>query len=84
MDNKKYFLKIVLLILIVVLFRCLFSVIREHYYDYMSYAFSAGALIMIIFPNIEEISFWGFHAKKEKDDVKHIKSIDFKGEIKNE
>lgn len=65
MDEKcsSYHVRTFFLIIVVVICRYIYSINESDFYDYISYIFSIGLLLIILFPNLHEFSFWGIKAK---------------------
>ncbi|MCD4741361.1 MAG: hypothetical protein K8R67_02600 [Desulfobacteraceae bacterium] len=49
--------------------------IDEGYYDYVSYVFSIGVLLLIVMPNLKQFSFMGIKAMGEVIDDRNIINI---------
>jgi len=76
----KYWLRIGMLLIVVIVSRIFFSDINQKFYDYISYVFSIGLLILILLPNLHQFKFWGIEAKN-KDPEDNTNEMEF---VKNE
>lgn len=66
-----YHKRIIFLIIVVIICRYIYSIDKSNFYDYISYIFSIGLLLIILLPNLHEFSFLGIKAREidNTDDV---------------
>lgn len=68
-NNLSYIIKLLIIFIMVIIFRVLFIFLFESFYDYISYIYAIGLLLFILFPNLEEVNFFGIKAKGVIDDT---------------
>ncbi|MBN1175339.1 hypothetical protein JXA48_01720 [Candidatus Woesearchaeota archaeon] len=68
-ENLIYIFRLLGMLIITVIMRCLFSKTNQEFYDYISYVFSIGILLLILLPNLHEFKFWGISAKGNNQQI---------------
>jgi|LGOV01.1.fsa_nt_gb hypothetical protein len=66
MMNKEcisYTIRLLFLIIVVVICRYIYPTDKYDFYNYISYIYSIGLLLIIILPNLHEFSFLGIKGK---------------------
>ena len=77
-----YVFKLMFLLTVVIFCRYFFLKLGEHFYDYNSYIYSIGLLLIVLLPNLHEFSFWGIRAKG-KDNSGDMEGYNYKSETIN-
>ncbi|MCK4744939.1 hypothetical protein KAS41_02670 [Candidatus Parcubacteria bacterium] len=76
--------KIIILIIFIIICRVLEYKLKENFYDYISYIYSIGLLLIILLPNLDRFKFWGIEAiNQQKDETGNIIGKTYDEESKN-
>ena len=76
-----YNIRLLFLIIVVVICRCIYPIDKYDFYNYISYIYSIGLLLIIILPNLYEFSFLGIKGKvKDINNTDDITGVTVMGE----
>lgn len=64
----EYKKRLIIILLLTIISRILFTITSEIFYDYISYLFSIGFLILLLLPNLDQFKFWGIEARNKTED----------------
>jgi len=71
---RKYSSRLVIIFACIIITRYAFFKSQDTYYDYISYLFSIGLLILLLLPNLDQFNFLGINAHGVHDDTDKIKA----------